>query len=378
MSVEELIANKSTLPCILHWNQNHFVVLTKITQDIFTKKYSYHIADPAHGTIKLSKNNFKKSWISKEDKGVALLLNPTEDFYSKEPPKKEKVSIGYLFSYLKIYRKQLIFMFLLLLLGSGLTLIFPFLTEALIDKGINNKDLNFIYIILLAQLGVFLGSITIEVVRNWLMLYVGTHLSIEIIANFFKKMLQLPPIKFFDTKTIGDFNQRIQDNNRIEEFLTSQSITTFFSIITFSVFFAVLWYYDFKILLVYFFLTLISIAWSFFWLKRRKILDYYRFQIRSQNQESIYEMLNGVTEMKLNQFEGFKIKEWQSVQGKLFKLNIRLLKLNQIQLSGFDFLNQLKNILVTFLAANYVVQGNMTLGMLLSISYIIGQMNSPP
>lgn len=376
VSVDELKKQKEVLPSILHWNQNHFVILRKITRNILTKKYSYHIADPAHGTIKLSEDNFKKSWISDEDKGVALFLNPTEDFYSKVPPKKEKASIGYLFSYLKAYRKQLIFMFLLLLAGSGLTLIFPFLTEALIDKGINNNDLDFIYIILLAQLGVFLGSITIEVIRNWLMLYVGTHLSIEIIANFFKKMLQLP-IKFFDTKTMGDFNQRIQDNSRIEEFLTSQSITTFFSIITFSVFFAVLWYYDVKILLVYFFLTLISIAWSFFWLKRRKILDYYRFQIRGENQESIYEMLNGVTEMKLNQFENLKIKEWQSIQGKLFKLNIRLLKLDQIQLSGFEFLNQLKNILVTFLAANYVVQGNMTMGMLLSISYIIGQMNSP-
>lgn len=376
VSVDELKKQKEVLPSILHWNQNHFVILRKITRNILTKKYSYHIADPAHGTIKLSEDNFKKSWISDEDKGVVLFLNPTGDFYSKAPPKKEKASIGYLFSYLKAYRKQLIFMFLLLLAGSGLTLIFPFLTEALIDKGINNNDLDFIYIILLAQLGVFLGSITIEVIRNWLMLYVGTHLSIEIIANFFKKMLQLP-IKFFDTKTMGDFNQRIQDNSRIEEFLTSQSITTFFSIITFSVFFAVLWYYDVKILLVYFFLTLISIAWSFFWLKRRKILDYYRFQIRGENQESIYEMLNGVTEMKLNQFENFKIKEWQSIQGKLFKLNIRLLKLDQIQLSGFEFLNQLKNILVTFLAANYVVQGNMTMGMLLSISYIIGQMNSP-
>ena len=376
VSVDELKKQKEVLPSILHWNQNHFVILRKITRNILTKKYSYHIADPAHGTIKLSEDNFKKSWISDEDKGVALFLNPTEDFYSKVPPKKEKASIGYLFSYLKAYRKQLIFMFLLLLAGSGLTLIFPFLTEALIDKGINNNDLDFIYIILLAQLGVFLGSITIEVIRNWLMLYVGTHLSIEIIANFFKKMLQLP-IKFFDTKTMGDFNQRIQDNSRIEEFLTSQSITTFFSIITFSVFFAVLWYYDVKILLVYFFLTLISITWSFFWLKRRKILDYYRFQIRGENQESIYEMLNGVTEMKLNQFENLKIKEWQSIQGKLFKLNIRLLKLDQIQLSGFEFLNQLKNILVTFLAANYVVQGNMTMGMLLSISYIIGQMNSP-
>jgi ATP-binding cassette subfamily B protein len=267
-------------------------------------------------------------------------------------------------------------MFLLLLLGSGLTLIFPFLTEALIDKGVNAKNLNLIFIILLAQLGVFLGSITIEVIRNWLMLYVGTHLSITIISDFFKKMLKLP-IKFFDTKLMGDFQQRIQDNERIENFLTSQSLTTLFSIITFSGFFGVLWYYDYRILLVYLILTAISVSWSFYWLKKRRILDYFRFQHQSENQESIYEMLNGVTEMKLNQFENYKINEWEGIQQKLFKLNIRILKLDQIQLSGFDFLNQLKNIIVTFLAATYVVQGNMTLGMLLSISYIIGQMNSP-
>ena len=267
-------------------------------------------------------------------------------------------------------------MFLLLLLGSALTLVFPFLTEALIDKGVNAKDLNFIFIILLAQLGLFLGSIIFSVFRNWLMLYVGTHLSVTIISDFLKKMLKLP-IKFFDTKLMGDFQQRIQDNDRIEEFLTSQSLTTFFSIITFSVFFGVLWYYDVKILLVYFVLTALSIGWSFYWLKKRKILDYFRFQQRSENQESIYEMLNGVTEMKLNQFEDFKIKEWENIQQKLFKLNTRILKLDQVQLSGFEFFNQLKNIIVTFLAATYVVQGSMTLGMLLSISYIIGQMNSP-
>ena len=208
------------------------------------------------------------------------------------------------------------------------------------------------------------------------MLYVGTHLSVTIISDFLKKMLKLP-IKFFDTKLMGDFQQRIQDNDRIEEFLTSQSLTTFFSIITFSVFFGVLWYYDVKILLVYFVLTALSIGWSFYWLKKRKILDYFRFQQRSENQESIYEMLNGVTEMKLNQFEDFKIKEWENIQQKLFKLNTRILKLDQVQLSGFEFFNQLKNIIVTFLAATYVVQGSMTLGMLLSISYIIGQMNSP-
>lgn len=376
LSCEELYNIKNFLPAILHWNQNHFVVLYKIKRSLFSNKLIYYVADPAHGKVKLSEGNFKKSWLSEESKGVAMFLNPTEEFEKLTPPKQEKISIHYLLSYLKPYAKQLTLMFLLLLLGSGLTLIFPFLTQALIDKGVNTKDLNFISIILLAQLGVFLGSITIEIFRNWLMLYVGTHLSIQIISDFLKKMLQLP-IKFFDTKTMGDFTQRIQDNDRVENFLTSQSLVTFFSIITFSVFFGVLWYYDLKILLAYLFLTIISIGWSFYWLKKRKILDYYRFQQRSENQESIYEMLNGVTEMKINQFEDFKRKEWEQIQKKLFKLNIRILKLNQVQLSGFDFLNQLKNILVTFLAANYVVQGNMTLGMLLSISYIIGQMNSP-
>ncbi|MDY3526051.1 peptidase domain-containing ABC transporter [Riemerella anatipestifer] len=376
LNIQSLIEQKELLPCILHWNQNHFVVLFAIKKSFFSNRVDFYIADPAYGIIKLSENKFKKSWLSEENTGVAMFLNPTEEFEKRIPPKQEKVSIKYLLSYLAPYRKQLSLMFLLLLFGSGLTLIFPFLTEALIDKGVNAKDLNFIFIILLAQLGVFLGSITIEIIRNWLMLYVGTHLSIKIISDFLKKMLQLS-VKFFDTKTMGDFNQRIQDNERIESFLTSQSLTTFFSIITFSVFFGVLWYYDIKILLVYLALTILSVGWSFFWLKKRKILDYYSFQQRSENQESIYEMLNGVTEMKLNQFEDFKRKEWENIQKKLFKLNIRILKLNQVQLSGFEFLNQLKNILVTFLAANYVVKGDMTLGMLLSISYIIGQMNSP-
>ena len=371
-----LIENNDSLPCILHWNQNHFVVLYKISKSFFSKQPIFHIADPAYGKIKLTQDKFEKSWLSDGDKGVALFLNPTDDFYKKQPPKEDKLTIKYLFKYLTPYKKQLSLMFLLLLLGSALTLVFPFLTEALIDKGVNAKDLNFIFIILLAQLGLFLGSIIFSVFRNWLMLYVGTHLSVTIISDFLKKMLKLP-IKFFDTKLMGDFQQRIQDNDRIEEFLTSQSLTTFFSIITFSVFFGVLWYYDVKILLVYFVLTALSIGWSFYWLKKRKILDYFRFQQRSENQESIYEMLNGVTEMKLNQFEDFKIKEWENIQQKLFKLNTRILKLDQIQLSGFEFFNQLKNIVVTFLAATYVVQGSMTLGMLLSISYIIGQMNSP-
>lgn len=376
LDINKLILEKEALPCILHWNQNHFVVLKKITKSIFTEKYFFHISDPAHGFIKLNNEKFARSWITNNDKGVALLLRPTENFYKQSPPKEEKTSIKRIFKHLSPFKRQISIMFFLLLLGSLLNLIFPFLTQNLIDKGINSKNLNIISLILLAQLGVFLGVITFEIVRNWLMLFVGTKISINIISEFLKKLLKLP-IKYFDTKMMGDFNQRIQDNERIEDFLTSQSLVTFFSIITFSVFFGVLLYYDYIILLVYLILTIISILWSFYWLRKRKILDYFRFQYRSENQESIYEMLNGVTEMKLNQYEEYKRNEWEKIQYKLFNLNIRALKINQLQLSGFEFFNQIKNILVTFIASALVVKGTMSLGELVAISYIIGQMNSP-
>ncbi len=376
MSLEGLHSPNVKLPLILHWNKNHFVVLYKISRNIFTGKPIYKIADPGHGFINLSEERFKQSWLSDEGKGIGLFLNPTEKFYQITPPKREKLTVSSLMQYLTPYKKQIIWMSILLLMGSCLTLIFPFLTEALIDRGVNAKNLNFIFMILLAQLGVFLGSIAIEIFRNWLMLYVGTKLSITIISDFLGKLLQLP-IKFFDSKMMGDFQQRIQDNERIEQFLTSQSLTTFFSIITFSVFFGVLWYYDFKILLVYLSLTVVAIFWSLYWLRQRKMLDYFRFQQQSENQESIYEIIGGITEMKLNNFEAYKRRQWEGIQEKLFKTNIRLLKTDQLQSSGFEFINQVKNILVTFLAATYVVQDSMTLGALLSVSYIIGQMNSP-
>ncbi|KQW98616.1 peptidase domain-containing ABC transporter [Flavobacterium sp. Root420] len=376
LTLGKLIEQKKSLPVILHWNQNHFVVLKKITKNSITKKYSFHIADPGHGLVRLNQENFDKAWLSDHNQGISLFLSPGEKFYEQVPPKEDKLSIKFILSHLLPYKKQLITTFFLLFLGSCLTLVLPFLAQGLIDKGVVMKDLNIISIILLAQLGLFLGTLTIEVIRNWLMLYVGTKISITIISDFLKKILLLP-IRFFDTKMMGDFNQRIQDNERIEHFLTSQSLLTFFSIITFSVFFGVLWHYDFSILLVYFLLTVTAIAWSFYWLRKRKILDYFKFQLRSENQESIYEIINGVTEIKLNQFEDIKREEWEKLQQKLFKINSRILKIDQIQLSGFEFINQVKNIMVTFLAATYVVKGTMTLGALLSVSYIIGQMNAP-
>ncbi|VFA41752.1 peptidase domain-containing ABC transporter [Chryseobacterium indologenes] len=368
--------DNSLLPCILHWNQNHFVVLHKISKNVFTRKPVFKIADPGHGYINLSEEKLKKSWISGEEKGVVLFLEPTEEFYKQSSRQEKKISVKFLLNHLKPYKRQMLQMLLLLLFGTITTLVFPVLTQKLMDEGVSKKDLSVISYILIAQLAFFLGNIIFNIFRNWIMLIVGTNINIRIISDFLKKLLKLP-IKFFDTKLMGDFSQRIQDHERIESFLTSQSLITLFSAITFTVFFGVLWYYDFTILLVYVALTAISVLWSLFWMKKRKVLDYFRFQQRSENQESIYEIINGVSDMKLNQFENYKRKKWEEIQQKLLKVNIRILKLDQIQLSGFEFINQLKNIIVTFLAASFVVKGSMTLGELLSVSYIIGQMNSP-
>ena len=371
-----IVDSQVSLPCIIHWNQNHFVVLKKISKPLISKEYVFQLADPAYGFISLSRQKFEFSFLNEDREGVVLFLEPSNDFSKQNRISPAKPSIRYLLNYLIPFKKQLLAMILLLLLGSGLNLAFPFLTQHLIDKGINHKNLNLISLILLAQLALFFGLITIEIIRNWIALQTGTKLSIRIIAEFLKKLLRLP-IRFFESKMIGDLQQRIQDNERIENFITSQTILTAFSIITFSVYFGVLCYYDINILAIYLILSTIAVLWSFFWLRKRKIVDYFKFQEQSKNQSSIYEIINGVSEMKLNQFEEYKCKEWEDIQQNLYKINLRLLRIDQFQNSGFEFFNQFKNILVTFLAAYNVVIEQMTLGELMGISYIIGQMNSP-
>jgi len=378
LNIEELKKTDDTnYPCILHWNNNHFVVLEGYKKkNIFSTKKKWKIADPAHGFVYLDDKKFKKSWLTETNEGVVFFVTPKKEFFEKEYKKPEKISIKYLLKYFKNHTKKLTFVFLLMLLGSAINMVFPFLTQFLFDNGIAKKDVSYIQIILISQLSLFIGSIVIEIFRNWSLLIVGTKISIQIISDFLTKILELP-LRYFDSKLIGDFQQRIQDNDRIEYFLTSQSITTFFSTVTFSVFFVVLAYYNATVLLIYISLTVLSVIWSNYFLKKRKELDYHRFIENSNNQETIYEILNGVSEMKLNNFEEYKRNQWKNVQDKLFKINIKILKLDQIQTSGFNFINHTKNIWVSFYTAILVVQGEMSLGVLLSVSYIIGMMNSP-
>lgn len=376
LTVDELIAGE-VFPAILFWNNQHFVVLYGITRNAITGKYHFKIADPAAGYVSVPMDKLKEAWVSRDnEEGVVFVVKPTDKFNNLDNSDVEATGLKGLLRYVKPHKLSMLQLILILAIGSVLTLVFPFLTQALVDNGVDKRDLNVVFLILIAQVFVFLGSAVIEIVRNWVVLYLGTTISVTIISDFLKKIMRLP-IKFFDTKFTGDFYQRINDHSRIESFLTSQSLTTFFSLINFLIFFLVLLNYDLTILLIYVVMTAMAIIWFNFFFRRRAILDYFRFKTNALNQETIGEMIGGVEDIKLNGLEGYKVGKWEGIQKETFGINQKVLRLDQLQLTGFDLINQLKNIIVTYFAARLVIFGDITLGGMLSISYIIGQMNSP-
>ena len=374
ISADDLI-NKKPFPCILHWDNSHFVVLYNVSKSFFFNKYYFHISDPAYGRIMLTQSVFEKKWTNNK-KGIALILSTTDSFYKSNPKYINKFTLADVIKLIKPNKKEFFILFFGFLFSSFFTLIFPFLTLALIDIGISSKNLDYIFLILLAQLFLFFGTTIIDVVRSWVLMFINSMINIQIIADFLNKIIKLP-FYFFDTKQLGDFTSRIQDHHRIQDFLTSQSLIVIFSSINFIVYFFVLSFYDPKILIIYLSLTTISILWSLFFLKKIERLDYNRFSYLKTAQQNIFELVNGIVEIKLNNTEEYKVKKWQINQSKLFNVDFDSLKVMQYQNLGFEFINQLKNILILFIAAREVVIGNITLGTLLAISYIIGMMNNP-
>ena len=314
------LEQEAPLPCIAHWNQNHFVVVHKI------KKGKIYIADPAHGLLVYNKDEFLRSWVSDgKDEGVLLLLETTPKFYSDKidiGSKDEKQSFNFLFGYLKPHRKAVLQLIIGLLAGSLLQLIFPFLTQSIIDIGVQNRDLRFIYLILFAQLMVFFGRTTIEIIRSYILMHVSSRINISLVSDFFVKLMKLP-ISYFDTKMTGDIMQRITDNHRIENFLTGSSLNTLFSAFNFVIFSGVLAFYSLKIFTVFLIGTLFYFLWITFFLKRRADLDYKRFNQSSQNQSKVMELINGMQEIKLHNAERQKRWQWEVLQVKLFKINLK-------------------------------------------------------
>ncbi|WP_419868688.1 peptidase domain-containing ABC transporter [Chryseobacterium sp. CT-SW4] len=365
------------LPCIVHWNKNHFVVVYKID-----KSGKVYISDPSYGLITYPKEEFISHWIGENsnentEEGIALVLETTPAFFQTEFDDHEsKASFSFLSKYLLKYKSLVAQLAIGLLAGSLLSLIFPFLTQSIVDVGIQNQDLNFIYLVLIAQIMLFLGRMGIEVIRSWILLHLSARINISIISDFFIKLMRLP-ISFFDTRMTGDIMQRINDHHRIEQLLTNSSLNTLFSMVNLIIFSIILLFYDYRLFIVYLVGALAYIGWILFFLKKRKELDYKRFSQVSQEQSKVIELINGMQEIKMHNAEKQKRWDWEFVQVKLFKLRIKSLSLEQWQSVGGNFINQIKDILVSFLSAKLVLSGNLTLGMMLSVQYIIGQLNSP-
>jgi ATP-binding cassette subfamily B protein len=366
------------LPAILHWNQNHFVVLYKIKKS--RNGSVYFISDPAHGLVEYNEKDFLKSWASTSQNdlpvGIALLLQPTGEFYKEEGETVNRTGFGYLFSYLKPYRKLITQLMLGFLTGSLLSLIFPFLTQAIVDVGISTNNLNFIVLVLVAQLVLAVSQTAVGFIRSWIMLHTSTRVSISLISDFLIKLMKLP-IRFFDTKLIGDLRQRIDDNQRIQSFLTGNLISMSFGIFIFIIYSFVMAYYDWTILLIFYIGSALYIGWILLFLKKRKEIDYKRFSVSAANQSNVYQLITGMQEIKLNNCEKQKRWEWERIQARLFKVSVKGLMLQQNQMAGSTLINQAKNILISFIAAKAVIEGNMTLGMMMAVQYIIGQLNSP-
>ncbi|MFV0269002.1 MAG: peptidase domain-containing ABC transporter, partial [Draconibacterium sp.] len=368
----------ATFPFILHWNQNHFIVIYKIEKK--KKGTLIHVSDPAAGLLKYSKDEFLRCWANTkedgEDKGIALFLEPTPDFYIEKGEKVNKAGFKYLFSYIRPYRKLIVQLLLGFLTGSLLSLLLPFLTQAIVDVGITTNNLDFIVLVLIAQLILTISQTAVGFVRSWIMLHVSVRVGISLISDFLIKLMKLP-IRFFDTKMIGDLRQRIDDNNRIQSFLTGNLISMSFGVFMFIIYSFIMAYYDWRILLIFYAGSILYVVWILLFLKRRKEIDYKRFSVSAANQSNVYQLITGMQEIKLNSCEKQKRWEWERIQANLFRVSIKGLMLQQNQQAGSVFINQAKNILISFISAKAVIEGDLTLGMMMAVQYIIGQLNSP-
>lgn len=368
------LRDEAVFPCIVHWNQEHFVVV----YDIKRKKSNdiIRVFDPAVGLLDYNKDKFIRFWKQSNDFGIALLLETTPDFY-KNPDEKDKgLSFRYLLEYLSPYSKYIAQVVTAMIVGSLISLIFPFITQNIVDKGIGTGNISLIVTLLIAQVVLIFGQTANNLIRSWLMLHITSRISISLISDFLAKLMRLP-ISFFDTKKVGDILQRINDYSRIQNFLTGSLLSIAIAIVTFIVYSVLMSCYNLAIFGVFIVGSILYILWITLFLRQRRKLDYMRFQESAVNQNSLVQLVSGMQEIKLNNFEKQKKWEWQRIQAKLFKISVKSMSLSQTQEVGALFIDQGKNVIISFMAALAVINGEISLGIMMSLQYIIGQLNSP-
>jgi len=375
------LENTVPLPCILHWRHNHFIVLIAIKKSIFNKKTLYIVADPAKGMSAYSKEEFISLWISTkndqgENVGIALLLEPTPKFYEQEGEKENKLSWALIFKYLKQSHSQLIKVFMALIITSLLQLIFPFLTQSIVDTGINTQNLKFVSVVLGAQLMLIFSRTIVDFIRTRLLLHISTMVNLSILSDFWIKVTRLP-LSYFDNHHTGDTLQRIDDHKQIQKFLTGSALNTLFSLFNFIIFAFVLAQYNIQLFLVFAVGSIFYFAWVQFFFRIRRKINYQIFHISAKENNATLQLVQGMQEIKLHNAEKLKRWEWENIQVGIFKLNFKSLKYSQIQQAGALLINQGKDVVITFLVASLVIHGQLTLGAMLAVQYIIGQLSSP-
>ena len=376
LSFEDL--EEAVLPCIVYWGNSHYIVVYKIKK----KKHEtfFYVADPDLGRITYTKSEFEKNWmrfpVEEGLSGIALLLEPTPDFYKYEDEETLNHGFVFLFTYLKPYKNFILQLFLGLIFVSVVQLIFPFLTQSVVDFGIGTQNINFIYLVLIAQLVLILSTTSVDFIRGWILLHLGTRVNIALISDFLIKLMHMP-MKYFEIKKIGDILQRINDHDRIQDFLTNSTLSALFSILNFVAFSVILLFYNLKIFLIFLAGCVLYFLWIWLFMKYRAELDNKTFAQLSNNQNSVVQIAIGMQEIKLDACEQPKRWKWEHIQAKIFRLRIKGLALGQYQDSGAVLINQVKNIMITAFVAQLVVEGKMTLGMMISVQYIIGQLNGP-
>lgn len=373
------LANEAILPCILHWNQKHFVVCYDIKKN-WRGKYNIWIADPASQKLCYSEDEFKRCWLStredNEECGTALLLEPTPDFGKREDEIRKNKNVTSFFRYFFPYKKLLLQLILAMVAGSLFSLAFPFLTQAMVDKGINGRDMSIVTLILISQLMLFFAQLFIGFIRSWILLFINSRIDISLISDFLIKLMNMP-LHFFDTKNTGDIMQRIGDHGRIKGFLMGNSISMVFQAVNLVIFTGILAYFNLKILFIFLTGNILHVLWILIFMKYRRELDLKRFNQSTNNQNKIIQLIQGMQDIKLNNCERQKRWEWEKIQVNLFKISVKGLKIGQIQQSGSIFFTKATDIIVSFIAASAVINGDMTLGMMMSLTFILGQVAGP-
>lgn len=365
----ETLRQQAPLPVVLHWQQRHFVVLFRLS-----RRHAW-IADPASGVLRLTIQELCDGWLDGAEEAAALLLEVTPAFPTQDH-QVQRTGFGFLAGYLKPYHRLFVQLFLGLLVGSMLQLSFPFLTQALVDIGVGLQQYAFIHVLLAAQLMLLLSRATVDFIRSWIVLFIGSRINVRLIADFLMQLMRLP-IAYFDTKQTGDLMQRISDHYRIERFLTTSVLQIALAILNLLIFGVVLALYDTTIFAVFLGGTLLYMGWISLFLSRRKRLDLARFESQRANQDALLQLFLGMQDVKLHNAERHMRWGWERIQARVYHVNASGLRLDQWQRGGAILIHESKNVLITFIAAQAVLDGGISLGMMLSVQYILGQLNSP-